>query len=170
MKYLIILSGVVCLSFVLLPACSPEPVQEAEPVTEEAPSTAADVAAIKAEVEKFDVAWNSQDVEALLSLYADGAVRMPPNEAEEVGKEVMRESFQRYFDEMTSEGDGVAVDVQVAGDLGFVRGTWSGTNTQKAGGESVQEDSKWLEVLQRQADGSWKIVCEIWNNNNPPSE
>ena len=170
MRLLFILLGVVCLSFLLLPACAPEPVQEAEPVVDEVPSTEADVAAIKAEVEKFDVAWNSQDVEALLSLYSEDAVRMPPNEAEEVGKEAIRESFQRFFDEMISEGNSVTVDVRVAGDLAYARGTWLGTDTPKAGGESVQEDSKWLEVLQRQADGSWQIICEMGSSNKPAPE
>jgi uncharacterized protein (TIGR02246 family) len=170
MKYLIIFLGVVCLSFTLLPSCAPQPEQQAEPVAEEAPSTEADVEAIKAAIEEWEVAWNSQDMEKLLSLYADDAVRMPPNEVEEVGKNAIRASFQQSFDEMTAEGGGEAVDVRVAGDLAYARGPWVATSTPKTGGEPIQDNSKWVEVLQRQADGSWKIICEMWNSNNPPPE
>jgi uncharacterized protein (TIGR02246 family) len=167
MKHFITLVGLVCL---LLPACAPQAEQQAEPVGEEAPSTEADVQAIKAAVEEWDVAWNSQDLDGLLSLYAEDAVRMPPNEPAEVGKETIRVSLQRSFDEMTSEGHSVVVDVRVDGDLAYVRGTWKSTNTPKAGGESIQEDSKWLEVLQRQADGFWGIICEMWSSNKPRPE
>jgi hypothetical protein len=53
MKHLIILSGVVCLSFMLLPSCAPQTEEQVEPVSEEAPSTEADVTAINSVDKKF---------------------------------------------------------------------------------------------------------------------
>jgi len=47
MRCLIIPSGVICLSFMLLSACAPQAEQQAEPVVDESTSTEADVEAIK---------------------------------------------------------------------------------------------------------------------------
>lgn len=166
MKHLLIFSAMICLAIGLFPGCAPE----SKPPIEEVPNVEADIAALKAATEEWDVAWNSQDLEKLLSLYTEDAVRMPPNEASVVGNEAIRASIQRSFDEFTSEGVSTVGDVRVSGELGYARGTFEATNTPKAGGEPVVENSKWIIVHQRQSDGSWKIICEIWNSNLPPSQ
>jgi ketosteroid isomerase-like protein len=69
---------------------------------------------------------------------------------------------------MTSEGGGITVDVRVSGDLAYVRGTWEATHVPKTG-ESFKEKSKWVSILQRHPDGTWKTICETWNNNPLPT-
>ena len=78
MRYPIILSGVVCLSLMLLPACAPQPEPQAEPVAEEAPSTEADLEAIRAIPKQWEAAYHSGNLEELMPLYAQDAVRLPP--------------------------------------------------------------------------------------------
>ena len=168
MKYLFILTGVVCLSFMLLPACAPEPVQEAEPVTEEAPSIAADLETIKAIPKQWEAAYHSDNLEKLMPLYAQNAVRMPPDVPILDGKEAIRSAFELVFSEFKSEGEIVVLDAKVSGDLGYLRGTYIGTATPKAGGDPIEYDNKFVVVCQRQADGSWKTISEIWNDNPPP--
>ena len=58
MKYLFILSGVVCLSFMLLPACAPQPEQPAEPAVGEATNREADIKEIESLLEHI---WNSDN-------------------------------------------------------------------------------------------------------------
>jgi len=166
MKHLLFLSVAICLAAGLFPGCAPGP----EPPTEDVANVEADIEALKAAIEDWDVAWNSQDLEKLLSFYTEDAVRMPPNEAAEVGNEAIRASLKRSFGDFPSEEDNTIGDVRVSGDLGYVRGTVEATTTPKAGGDPVVENSKWITVYQRQPDGSWKIISEIWNSNRPPSQ
>jgi uncharacterized protein (TIGR02246 family) len=149
----------------ILPGCAPEP----EPPAEQGTSIEADMEAVRALPEQWDVAYHANDLEALMQLYAHDAIRLPPDEAIQDGEEAIRNHHQLDFSEYTSEGDMVVVDARVSGDLGYVRGTYNGTSTPKADGEPIKYDNKFVMVIQRQADGSWKTICEIWNDN-PPSE
>jgi uncharacterized protein (TIGR02246 family) len=168
MKYLFILLGVVCLSFMLLPACAPPAEEVAKPVTEEAPSTEADVAAIKSVDKKFLAAMNAGDASTMLNLCADDIVIMPPNETAVTGREATGSWTQSFVDNITVDETWSSEEVVVFGDWAFSRGTWAGTNTPKAGGEAIQDNGKYLWILKRQSDGSWKYARFIWNSDNPP--
>jgi uncharacterized protein (TIGR02246 family) len=133
------------------------------------PLSAEDVAAIKALSDEFDVSLNAGDVEKLVSLnYAEDAVRMPPNVPMSKGKAAILAWFKKEAEQYTLQIDNVPEDVQVDGDLAFMRGTFTGTVTPKAGGEPVQVKGKWMAVYKRQVDGSWKCICDIYNSDNNP--
>ena len=40
----------------------------------------------------------------------------------------------------------------------------------KATGEPMTDRGAGIHILQRQADGSWKLAVDIWNSDNPPPE
>ena len=61
-------------------------------------------------------------------------------------------------------------EVQVSGDLAVARGTYAATVTPKDGGEAISIDGKYMTLLKRQPDGSWKIYRDIYNSNVPPSQ
>ena len=151
-------------------ACGPAP----EPVMEEASSEAAasteeaDVAAIRASAEEFDRTNNTEDLEGLMATYADDAVRMPPNEPAWVGKAAIRAGFQADFEENDVQVENQVEEVQVSGDWAFARGTYAVTITPSEGGEPVEDNGKWMAIFQRQADGSWKDVRDMWSSDNPP--
>jgi ketosteroid isomerase-like protein len=50
----------------------------------------------------------------------------------------------------------------------FARGMYSATLVPKAGGAQIPIDGKFLTILARQPDGSWKIWRDIFNSNQPP--
>ena len=56
-------------------------------------------------------------------------------------------------------------DIQISGDLAFVRGKGSESVTEKESGEIEKIDSKEILILRRGSDGKWKAVIEIWNSN-----
>jgi uncharacterized protein (TIGR02246 family) len=149
----------------ILPACAPEP----EPPAEQVTNIEADMEALKALPEQWDVTYHANDLEAIMQLYTQDAVRLPPNEDIQDGKEAIRNHLQSEFSEYTSEGEIVVIDARVSGDLGYVRGTYIGKSTSKTGGEPIMYDNRFVTVAQRQVDGSWKSICEIWNDS-PPSE
>ena len=131
----------------------------------------ADVEAIKALSDEYDVSLNAGDAEKLVSLcYAEEAVRMPPDEPMLKGKAAILAWFKKEAEQYTLQIDDVPEDVQVDGDLAFMRGTFAGTVTPKAGSEPVQVKGKWMAVYKRQVDGSWKCIADIYNSDNPLPE
>jgi uncharacterized protein (TIGR02246 family) len=127
----------------------------------------ADVAAITAVFAEFDAALAAGDQDRVLALYADDVVAMPPDMPPRVGIDAQRESMEGYFDQFTFELTSQVEEVQVAGDIAFAVVSWSDTVTPKAEGEVEHEQGKWLVILKKQADGSWKTWREMWSSYEP---
>jgi uncharacterized protein (TIGR02246 family) len=126
-----------------------------------------DIQAIKEASAAWDKAWNAGNVESLLALYTDEAVAMPPNQPLSVGKEAMRTANQKYFDQFREDNRSIVEDVRVSGDLAIARGTQVTITTPKAGGKTVQDKAKWISAFQRQPNGSWKVLWEMYNSDLP---
>ena len=177
------LSTVVLLSLVVaVAACAPA--DEQGPAVEEAATTEADVKAIHRVREAHDAAVNAGVLEAWLAGFAEDAMLMPPNEPPVVGKEAMHSWGQAVFDQFDFEQTTSSDEVEVAGDWAFDRGTYILTPTPTAAGEPAEgapserpevgreldyaQTGKYLWILKKQADGSWKIACGMWSSNSPP--
>ena len=59
-----------------------------------------------------------------------------------------------------------AVEQHTVEDGAFWMSTDTGTTTPRSGGEPVKFNLKWLIVLERQTDVTWKWIYEMWNDNN----
>jgi ketosteroid isomerase-like protein len=144
--------------------------QQSEEVAEEpVVDVEADVAAIKASLDEWVALYNAGDFNKIMSIYyAENAVKMPPNIPMLVGKEAIlsQHKLGREQNDEFCESSFVQ-DVRLSGDLAVVRGVDTGTITPKSGGEPIKYNMKWLIVLERQPDGTWKWIYEIWNDNNP---
>ena len=156
------------LSLLLLPfiaACAPA----AEEPVEEAATTEADVEAINRASDEFVAAMKANDTEGLVSLYAASAVLMPPNDPAAKGSEAVRAWMQSFLDQFTVEDFSISTEelVVVTGDWAFRQGTFTMTLSPAVGGDQTQDAGKFIEIWQRQADGSWKIARDIWNSDNP---
>ena len=145
-------------------ACGPA---GAQPVAE-APTQAEDVAAIKELGQKARAAFNTGDAAAFADLLTDDAILMPSNEPALVGKEAIQSWLQTIFDQATVKLIAEVLEVEVAGNWAFERGTGTSTATLKASGDPVFEDnSKYLTITKRQPDGSWRIYRNISNSDRP---
>ncbi len=133
-------------------------------------SVEADIAAIEEFLDLYALAMTTGDLDLWMSLYTDDTVKMQPDEPAIFGKENLRASFKPLFDNFNTSCVLYPEEAYVDGDLGYARGTYSISITPKAGGEtiSVMPDGKYLTILKRQADGSWKIYWDCWNSNVPP--
>jgi len=138
--------------------------QGEEAAEERAVDAEADVEAIKKITDDFNAAINAGNIDKLVSLYTDDAVRIPPNKPALVGKEAIRSLFQEQLDQFTVQNEGVIVDLKVSGDLAFVRGSWTSINTPKTGGEPLKFNGNFVSIIQKQPDGSWKTICNSWSN------
>ena len=127
-----------------------------------------DTAAINDIESQFSSCVNDGDVDRCMSLWTEDAVRMPPNEPTNIGKDQIRVAMKGVFDQFTLDLDSTNEEVEVAGDWAFSRGTYTVAQTPKEGGQPVFFDGKYITILQRQADGSWKIHRDIYNFNVAP--
>ena len=144
----------------LLPACQ-QPAQPAELVQ----STAADEIAIRESLQRNGELWNAADVEGVLAEYAEDAVLMPPEAPAVVGKEALRTSWSEFLGQNTPDWHFTIEDIRVSGDLGFVRGEFAVSITEKESNKTEEDEGKSVFVFQRQSDGTWKTVIEIFNSN-----
>lgn len=151
--------GLVVPSLVLA-ACGPAPQVE---------TSEADVEAFQAHLDAFDAAVNVGDYEALAGLYDEAAIRMPDQAPAQVGNAAIREWFRLDAEQRDVEIDNVMRGAEVFGDWGFMWGDATGTRTPRDGSEATTIQSKWMAVMRRQPDGTWKTYRDIYNSDLPRS-
>ena len=118
--------------------------------------------------EDYNKAENAGNVSAKVALYTDDAVLMLPNKPAVTGKEAIRSWHQASYNQVALQQTSSTDEIEAFGDWGFARGSYSATISPRAGGDSTQQNGKWLVIVQRQRDGSWKIACDMWSSNTSP--
>jgi ketosteroid isomerase-like protein len=111
-------------------------------------------------VESFDAAVNAGDVDALMAGFGVDPASMPPDVPEVAGADALR----AFWSELLAQGptvDNVLQGFRVDGDLAVLWGSYSLT----AG--DVETVGKWISVSERQADGSWTTLRNMWNTDQP---
>ena len=122
-------------------------------------TTDADRRAITQLVEEENGGFLGKDVEKVLATYTADVIMMPPNEPPIRGKEALRPWFQKGFSQEGFVADrGVSDDLQIAGDWAVERLILRSATKDQATGKVVH-------VYRREADGSWKIAQDIWNDD-----
>ncbi len=155
--YVIIVLGFSLLAY----ACSdPEPVRDRMRASPEA-----DKQAITEMSNARAKAFNEGDAKEIARYFSDDAYLMAPDGATKRGPEAVEAYYQSIFDEYDTELESGYEEVKVDGDLAFGRGFAKVTLFPKDGGETVHGESKYLNILERQADGSWITTHDIWNDN-----
>jgi uncharacterized protein (TIGR02246 family) len=122
----------------------------------------------------LDAQWSkaagTNDLDKTVAYYADDAIVMPPNASAATTKDAIRNAWKEM---LTTPGAAISwkatkVEVAKAGDLAYVSGTYEETMTD-ASGRSVKDHGKYVEIFKKQADGTWKVVADIWNSDLPAS-
>lgn len=135
-------------------------------------SAATDMEALTAAIGEanatFTEALKSGDAAAIAALYADDAVRLPPDEPMVRGRAAIEQGFNEFF-AGTSARDLTltTVDVGASGDLAYEIGTFTFQGETEAG--AAERQGKYVVVWKRAADGTWKMQVDIWNDT-PPAE
>lgn len=114
---------------------------------------------------EYSASLNAGDMDRWLALWTEDGVQMPPDEPAVVGKESIRARNQRVADRFTFDIGITNAEVRTAGDWAYARGTYRASLTPKQGGKPIPIDGKYMTILARQADGSWKIHRDIFNSN-----
>lgn len=137
--------------------------------TQQATDDEAVAAAVEQIWDRYSSSLNSGDIDAWVALWTEDGVQMPPDSPPVVGKESIRQRNGAVLDQFSFEMSITNQEVEAAGDWAYARGTYTATLTPRGGGEPVLIDGKYMTILQRQPDGSWKIHRDIFNSNVPPA-
>lgn len=139
--------------------------------THSKPATVLTPQQIIAEVKAADTQWSkaaeSRNILNVMSFYADNASILPPN-AEMVSK---TPDMRKVWTDMLTPATTLTwtpgnVEVASSGDVAYDQGFYLMT-TQVAKGKPVLDRGKYLKVWQKQTDGSWKAVADMWNSDLP---
>ena len=115
------------------------------------------------------VALSAGDLDTMMAVYADGVVMLPPNEPARVGTAAVRSMWESVLETFAVDVSVDVEEVEVLGEWAFERGTFNMRLTPKSGGAPVDDTGKYLDVLRRQADGSWKYWRLCFNSSRPAS-
>jgi len=122
-----------------------------------------DDSAIRQLTKTFVEAYNRKDAAAAAQVYAEDAKVLPPNIPMVSGKPAIQ-AFWKMAMEMGVHLNLEAVDLLVDGSTAYERGVATMT-TQTGAAQPKTSKGKYVTVMRRQADGSWKLVLDIWNSD-----
>lgn len=123
-----------------------------------------DMATLRGLVADYAANATANDWATLVTYYADDAVRMPPNEPMFQGKDAIL-----AWSEALPPGTGLTLTTQLIdgqGNLAYARGSYV-LDLAPPDAEPVSVVGKWHAIYERQADGSWLCVSDIWNTDAP---
>jgi ketosteroid isomerase-like protein len=120
---------------------------------------------------EFREAYNTGDVDRLLSVYADSFTDMSEGEASFYGTEAktaLRWRATNLFREYTAAMEVIIIAVVVLGDTAYDWGWHKLTLIPKAGGNPIVKRSRYCEIWQRNQAGRWKIRIFMDNKDREP--
>ncbi len=115
---------------------------------------------------RFTEAFAAGDAATVAAFYTDDGKILPPNMPMINGPQEIQGFFEGARD-MGMRGIMLnAVDVEFNGDLAYEVGTYS-IDIELEGGQRTTDVGKYLMVLKRQADGSWKMAADMFSSDAP---
>jgi len=130
-----------------------------------------DVYAIRLAKTELRDAYNKGDANRVLAVFVDaysdmsaGLASFYGTEAQAVLKYRLKKLFARYRAELTV----TIISIRVQGPLAFDWGWHKLTLTPKKAGRLMTTRTRYLEIWQKDADGSWKIAIFLDNLDVPP--
>jgi len=118
---------------------------------------------------KYNAALNASSTEAVMPLYAEDGVFMPPYSQSAVGSAAVRKAYDAVFKAITLNVKfTIAEIVELGPGWAFARTNSVGTTTDHATGAKSAEGNQELFVLKKDDDGFWKIARYSFSPTNPP--
>lgn len=128
----------------------------------------ATIDAITALLARYNEALNASSTEAVLPLYADDGVFMPPYSPSAVGAAAVRKAYDAVFKAITLNVKFTIVEVvEMSPSWAFARTNSAGTTTDHATGTKSAEGNQELFIFKKDVAG-WKIARYSFSPTNPP--
>lgn len=104
------------------------------------------------------------DRDRFMKLWTENGVQMPPGSPSHVGTENIRTGNKNSFSLFKWEDMNIDVEeVREVDQWGFATGNYNFKRIHKETGEIFTGPGKYLTVFEKQDDGSWKFVRDIFN-------
>ena len=117
---------------------------------------------------KYQNALNDLDTDAVMRLYADDGVFMPPYSQSAIGAAAVRKAYDAVFKTIKlSVKFNVAEVVEMAPNWVFARTNSAGTTTINGTGAKSAEANQELFIFRKSSDKSWKIARYSFSSTNP---
>jgi uncharacterized protein (TIGR02246 family) len=147
-------------------ACKPQRAKVAD-AGETVPSlSAADQAGIRSADSAFMAAANAGDADQIAGVYAEDGAVLAPNLPPQKGRDAVRAFWGGFLDAYTVRFEIASDTVEGRGDLAYNQGHYRFTAVPKAKGvPGIADEVKFLEILKKQRDGSWKYVVDMYSSN-----
>jgi uncharacterized protein (TIGR02246 family) len=130
---------------------------------------AGDQAAIRALLATYQTALNASDSAAVMPLYAEDGVFMPPYSPSAVGAPAVRRAYDAVFGAIRLDVVfHLAELVVISPDWAFARTNSVGTTLVHATGARTAEANQELFIFRKRDDGAWKIARYSFSSVNPP--
>jgi uncharacterized protein (TIGR02246 family) len=115
---------------------------------------------------KWMAAYNKGDAAGVAALYADDATVLPPNSEMVQGKQAIQDLWSSMMQTGLKEVKLTTVKVGGSGDTIYEIGQYT-AKIQPQGGAGMTDPGKYIVVLKRQPEGTWKLAADIWNTSTP---
>ena len=126
---------------------------------------AQDISTIKALSATRAKAFNDGNADVIANAFTANGVLMAPDKESTTGREAVREYYQEIFDQYQTFLESGYEEVKVSGDLAYGVGFAKVKLVPHSGGDTLLSTAKYVNILQRQHDGSWLTTHDIWNAN-----
>lgn len=136
------------------------------PATAWAAEGAGPEATIKAGTAAWIKAYNERNADAIVALYAEDAVVMPPGAPVARGQAALRQYLAKELAGARDAGNMLALaedEVGVSGDLGWHTGLYKVINSKTG---VIVNSGSYMEIW-RKKGGEWRIARDIWNSDRP---
>lgn len=128
----------------------------------------ADAHEIAQRLAAYDRANNAGDLEALMTIFAEDAVMMAPDQPPIVGKAAIREVIRGWLSgRCTSRHEPIATES--FGEIVIHRGNGTGSCAGSGSSGPATYNNKYLHVYRRQPDGALRYWRGAFSSNAPPS-
>jgi uncharacterized protein (TIGR02246 family) len=125
--------------------------------------------AVTALLAKYNDALNASSTDAVMPLYAEDGVFMPPYSPSAVGAGALKNAYDAVFSAITLNVKfTIAEIVELAPEWAFARTNSAGTTLDHSTGNRSTEANQELFIFKKDNDGSWRIARYSFSSTNPP--
>lgn len=129
---------------------------------------ASDEAAIRDALAAYNAALNGGKTSAVLLLYTDDGVFMPPYSQSAVGKSSIARAYDKVFHELNFNVKfNIAELVVMAPTWAYVRTNSAGTTLHHSSGKTLAEANQELFIFKKDGDGRWRMARYSFSPTSP---
>jgi ketosteroid isomerase-like protein len=127
-----------------------------------------DVKAVMALWDEYAQSVSACDLEKWIALWDEEGVQFPPDEPLHNGKKAIMDSTSESFLCYTKSMHIKPMEIMILGDYAYSNGLFTLDLALPETTNWVAIDGKFLSILHKSKDGTWKLWRDSYNNNTPP--